>query len=55
MLILHAQYKGELARLWNLMHEIVTSDPECEFLGSRLYGAHDGSSVMLYELGVFTR
>lgn len=58
MVILLAAYKVRpgadreaLARLWNRMHEIVTSDPRYEFLGSRLYDARDGSSLMLYEFG----
>lgn len=58
MVILLAQYKVRpdadreaLGRLWNRMHEIVTADPGYEFLGSRLYSAQDGSSLMLYEFG----
>jgi hypothetical protein len=58
MVILMAQYKvrpdadrGELGRLWNRMHEIVTADPGYEYLGSRLYSAQDGASLMLYEFG----
>src|SRR5579859_1844097 len=42
MVILLAQYKGELARLRNRMHAIVTSDPGYEFLGSRSFEAADG-------------
>lgn len=58
MVILLAHYKVKpdtdreaLGRLWNRMHEIVIADPGYEFLGSRLYGAQDGSSLMLYEFG----
>ena len=58
MVILLAQYKVRpdadregLAQLWNRMHEVVTANPAFEFLGSRLYGAADGSSLMLYEFG----
>lgn len=40
-----------LGQLWNRMHEIVTSDPAYEFLGSRGYRAEDGSSLALYEFG----
>lgn len=58
MVVLLAQYKvrldadkEELARLWNRMHEIVTSDPGYAFLGSRQYSTHDGSALMLYKFG----
>lgn len=58
MVILLAQYKVRpdadkeaLAHLWNRMREIVDADPACEYLGSRLYGAADGSSLMMYEFG----
>lgn len=58
MIILLAQYKVRpdadreaLSHLWNRMHEIVSSDPAYEYLGSRLYGAADGSSLIMYEFG----
>ncbi|HEX9036483.1 MAG TPA: hypothetical protein VF808_05780 [Ktedonobacterales bacterium] len=58
MVILLAKYKVRpdadreaLSRLWNRMHEIVTSDPGYEYLGSRLYSDQDGSSMILYEFG----